>query len=474
MWQLLAVSCLLCLAQADRILQTRISDDGLQREIEPELPIMHQKEVDTLPFSLQEESVLVPRGKRPESKCKGKRPCGGQAPMRENLAEFPPGRPTENNIDNICLSSRVKSNYGMHNLPRSGFGHLSRQGETINQMEAGFSECCLQTEKLSCAQEVWHNELQQFCDQEFSIKTRPYFCCKEDDSARYSCFEKEAPYPSYDSLNPRASPDMDVADTPVLKIASNANLCSAAGSSATSECQRMNLHGASGKKLPYISFPPGEPMVDSIQNICRLRKFRSTYPSSVIPRSSFGWFQRQAKAINQLEAQFKKCCKNEDISCAHEAWEKVLDQFCTDEVGVKTSHHECCKKESSADTYSCFSSSAPHPNYDREIHTLNLGDMQEPTLQHLCGDMKILSKQKQIPLLVKGITETCCLLSSEDRVACAEQEKDKFIETLCTTNRSSWKDTQKCCNQQDRGSCFNINYLAKVSIAAASMEVGGN
>ncbi|XP_030043769.1 extracellular matrix protein 1-like isoform X2 [Microcaecilia unicolor] len=443
MWQLLQVSCLLGLTQAA-----------------------------DAPFVLQEESVLMPRGRRFESRCWGMH-CGVGAPLDDTLINFPPGRPTENNIDNICERSRVKSNYGPHNLPQRGFGHLSRQGDAINQLEKGFTACCLQSQRLSCAQDLWKDVLYNFCREEFSIKTLPYDCCEESDSTTYSCFERQAPYPNYDSPVPPAFSDEDNVNFSFLRHAKNPAPCPTDGTSGTSECHSKNSNEALEKKMKEL-FPPGEPNADSIENICRLRKFRSNYLKNVVPRSYFGQQQRQAKAINQLEAQFKKCCKNEDVSCAHDAWEKVLEEFCDDEVSVKTRHHECCKEQSSTAMYSCFSSKAPHPNYDWEIQTLSLSELHQPVLQLLCGEMKLLSKQKQISLLVKEITENCCWISSEDRVGCAEQKREESIETLCTSKRSSWKDNLKCCEQEDRVSCFSRNYLDKVSIAAANTEVENN
>nr|XP_033780392.1 extracellular matrix protein 1 [Geotrypetes seraphini] len=467
MWLFLQLSCLLCLALAGLKSHSINNGGGRQREIAPELPEVYQTEADlpimlqeeVMPFILQEEVELRPRG-RIESRCRGGH-CVDLPPAllgNNDLIDFPPGRPTEENIHHICSSSRIKSNYGSHNLPQSGFGYLWRQGSALNELEQGFTDCCLQNERLGCAQSLWQEVLDQFCTEEFSIKTRPHQCCKEYEAARYSCFGSQAPYPNYDSPAPSVH---------TIQRSVRFPLCAATG---TSNCQSKRLNEAFEKKMQEL-FPPGEPNADSIENICRLRRFRSSYLKNAIPRSYYGREQREAKAINQLEAQFKICCKNEDVSCAHDAWEKILKEFCDAEFSVKTRPHECCKEEISTAMYSCFASKAPHPNYDWEIQTLDLDKLHQPVLQQLCGDMKLLSKQKQIPLLVKSITENCCVLPSEDRVGCAEQKKEEFVEILCTTNRSSWKDNQKCCEQEDRVSCFSGNYLDKVTIATARTEV---
>lgn len=43
--------------------------------------------------------------------------------------------------------------YGPWNLPQTGYSHLSRQGETLNLLETGYSRCCRcrsDTNRLDC------------------------------------------------------------------------------------------------------------------------------------------------------------------------------------------------------------------------------------------------------------------------------------------------------------------------------------
>lgn len=127
----------------------------------------------------------------------------------------------------------------------------------------------------------WLDVLKRFCNAELSVKTKPYYCCKRKGDVRQRCFQHAAPYPNYKFKG--------------------------AGGGA-------NLLG--NQKLPEISFPPGRPTSSNIENVCTLRKFRPVYPAGVIPRTGFGWFQRQARALNRLENMYKKCCHTQDVGCA--------------------------------------------------------------------------------------------------------------------------------------------------------------
>ncbi|XP_040189596.1 extracellular matrix protein 1-like [Rana temporaria] len=121
----------------------------------------------------------------------------GGPTFHANLREFPPGRPTEANIGNICRKTRAKVTYGANNLPQSGFSHLGRQGDAINSVETGYSRCCSQSDKLSCAVNVWENALDNFCMEESTIMTRQNHCCKKTGEQRKTCFSKDSPIPNY-------------------------------------------------------------------------------------------------------------------------------------------------------------------------------------------------------------------------------------------------------------------------------------
>lgn len=95
-----------------------------------------------------------PESWNPAQHCQQGRPRGGWG---HRLDGFPPGRPSLDNLDQICLPSRQHVVYGPWNLPQTGFSHLSRQGETLNLLETGYSRCCRchnPTNRLDCAELV--------------------------------------------------------------------------------------------------------------------------------------------------------------------------------------------------------------------------------------------------------------------------------------------------------------------------------
>ncbi|XP_053133351.1 extracellular matrix protein 1 [Hemicordylus capensis] len=423
---------------SDAILQQDITDLQ-QREVEA-----HGEEPSE-GFVLQREitddvaSSFLVHGEPQASSCT---PTGRGFGRRSKLDEFPPGRPTASNLCNICSEGRSKASYGSWNLPLTGFSHLRRQGEALNNLEAGFKQCCQlpEKEKLSCCISVWSDVLEQFCNAEFSVKTRPQPCCKLEGASREDCFVREAPSPNYSAGQ---GPEEGKAFLPAPLL--------------------------SPQQLPEISFPPGQPTRTNIKNICTLRRFRPTYLSGVLPRSGNTWFVRRAQTVNRVEKAFKKCCPKQDVSCARQGWQKSLTQFCKQERMVKDRVHACC--QGGKVDYACFASQAPHPAYDKEIQVVSLAQATPPLLDLLCGQFMLLTKQRQIPALVKNITEPCCKLQGDERTQCAESASSQFITTLCSAPKGSWKDPKKCCAQPEgapRQECFNRNYLADISVASAA------
>ncbi|XP_006902302.1 PREDICTED: extracellular matrix protein 1 [Elephantulus edwardii] len=396
----------------------------LQKELPPPQLQIEQREEKPVSFSRQN---LEPESSKPAAHCQRGRPRGGWA---HRLDGFPPGRPSQDNLDQICLPDRQHVVYGPWNLPQSGFSHLTRQGDALNLLETGYYRCCRcrnHSNRLDCTKLVWEDAMTQFCEAEISVKTRVHYCCKQQGEARFSCFQKEAPQPHYQL---RACPSQQPGVT-------------------------------SGPKLP---FPPGVPTLDNVKNICRLRRFRSV-PHNLLATDPI---ERQLQALTQLEGEFKRCClQGDNHTCAQKAWEDTLDTYCTKEQGVKTHHHLCCHHPPSPARDECFAHQAPYPNYDRDILTIDLSRVTPNLMDHLCGNQKVLSKHKQIPGLIRNMTARCCDLPFPEQACCAEEEKSTFIDGLCGPRRNSWRDPALCCALSpgdEQINCFNIHYLRNVAV----------
>ncbi|XP_047386239.1 extracellular matrix protein 1 isoform X7 [Sciurus carolinensis] len=190
-------------------LQKEMSPPQLPTEQKENPPFPHQeifhsqqKEVsqsEEKPAPFMGQVPPQPHSWNPAQHCQPGRFRGGWG---HRLDGFPPGRPSPDNLNQICLPERQHVVYGPWNLPQSGYSHLSRQGETLNLLETGYSRCCRcrsHTNRLDCARLVWEDTLDGYCDKEQAIKTHHYSCCHYPPSpARDECFARRAPYPNYD------------------------------------------------------------------------------------------------------------------------------------------------------------------------------------------------------------------------------------------------------------------------------------
>ncbi|XP_008154124.2 extracellular matrix protein 1 isoform X1 [Eptesicus fuscus] len=416
----------------------------LQEELAPPQGPIEQKEIDSPTFPAQEESTSPPkRGEATQSEerpapitphspgqhCQPGRPQGGWG---YRLDGFPPGRPSPDNLDQICLPTRQHVVYGPWNLPQSGYSHLSRQGETLNMLETGYSRCCrchYYAKRMDCAKLVWEDTMNQYCEAELSVKTRPHSCCKQQGEARFSCFQEEAPRPHY-------------------KLPA---------------CPRHQPVISTGLELP---FPPGLPTLDNIKNICHARRFRSV-PRNLPPTDHL---QRQLQALSRLEGEFQRCCRQgNNHTCTRKAWEESLDGYCERELAIKTHHHSCCRYPPSPKRDECFAQKAPYPNYDRDLLTVDLSRVTPNIMDYICGNERVISKHKQIPGLIRNMTDRCCKLPLPEQACCAEEEKTSFISDLCGPQRDFWRDPAFCCKMNpgdEQTNCFNINYLRNVALVA--------
>lgn len=414
-----------------------------QKEIDSSVPPQEEKgsppkqgnhtQSEEKPAPFMRQAPSEPQSSNPAQHCQQGRPRGGWG---YRLDGFPPGRPSPANLDQICLPSRQHVVYGPWNLPQSGHSHLSRQGETLNLLETGYSRCCRchsYTHRLECAQLVWKNAMTQFCEAEFSIKTRAHWCCKEQGEARFSCFQEEAPQPHY-------------------KLRA---------------CPRQQSLLSSGPELP---FPPGVPTLHNIKNICHLRRFRA------VPRNlpATDPIRRQLQALTRLEAEFQRCCRQGDNhTCTWKAWEDTLDEYCDKEQAIKTHPYSCCHYPPSPARDECFAQQAPYPNYDRDILTLDLARITPNLMNHLCGNRIVISKHKQIPGLIRNMTAYCCDLPFPEQACCAQEQKSAFISDLCGLQSNCWRDSAFCCQLSpgdEQTNCFNIHYLRNVALVSGDMR----
>ncbi|XP_020945570.1 extracellular matrix protein 1 isoform X7 [Sus scrofa] len=169
----------------------------LQKEQSP--PKLPTEQKEKKPSSFMEHRPPEPGSWNAAQHCQPGRPRGGWG---HRLDGFPPGRPSLDNMDQICLPNRQHVVYGPWNLPQTGFSHLSRQGEALNLLETGYSRCCRchnYIHRLDCAKLVWEDALDGYCNQEQATKTHRHLCCHHPPSpARDECFARQAPYPNYD------------------------------------------------------------------------------------------------------------------------------------------------------------------------------------------------------------------------------------------------------------------------------------
>ncbi|XP_008853453.1 extracellular matrix protein 1 isoform X2 [Nannospalax galili] len=407
-----------------------------QTERDPSVPrqkeIVQSRQKEEKPVPLVGQHPPEPQSWNPAQHCQQGRSRGGWG---YRLDGFPPGRPSPDNLNQICLPERQHVVYGPWNLPQTGYSHLSRQGESLNLLETGYSRCCRcrsHANRLDCAKLVWEDTMNRFCEAEFSVKTRPHWCCKQQGEERFSCFQEEAPQPHYQL---RACPSHQ----PGI---------------------------SSGLELP---FPPGLPTLDNVKNICQLRRFRS------VPRNlpATDPLQRQLHALIRLEMEFQSCCRQgHNYTCTWKAWEDTLDGYCEREQAIKTHSHSCCHYPPSPARDECFAHRAPYPNYDRDILTLDLSRVTPNLMSHLCGNRRILTKYKQIPGLIQNMTSRCCDLPFPEQACCAEEEKLAYVDDLCGPRRNSWKDSALCCDLvpgDEQANCFNTNYLRNVALVTGDI-----
>ncbi|XP_018590571.2 extracellular matrix protein 1 isoform X2 [Scleropages formosus] len=293
-------------------------------------------------------------------------PMFGPRSFSEPQVLFPPARPSMDNLPALCRYSDSRPRYPSDSFLVSGLDYLHRQGDAINRVESWYSTCCSEngimenkTElTLCCARQAWEHALSQFCEEEFSIKTSHYQCCKIRGRERWNCFEGMAPNPTYE---PSSQGTVNTQSPPEPGFTWNPNNCPSI---------RLQLNPKNfSEGTSTLNFPPGRPTSTNIDHACNLRKMRPRYPLKCLPQMGYNSLVRQIKTVNKLEKGIDKCCKGrtEVLTCVDRKWRKLMDQFCLNEQMVKTSQFPCCLYEDKEERYTCFAERSPNPEYTREI-----------------------------------------------------------------------------------------------------------
>ncbi|XP_004389636.1 extracellular matrix protein 1 isoform X3 [Trichechus manatus latirostris] len=244
--------------------------------------------------------------------------------------------------------------------------------------------------------------------------------------------------------------------------------------SSAQQCQQGPPQGGWGRGLD--GFPPGRPSPDNLNQICLPGRQHVVYGPWNLPQTGYSHLSRQGEALNLLEAGYSRCCCRHSslsrLDCAKLVWEDVLDGYCAKEQATKTHGHPCCRHAPSPARNECFARQAPHPNYDRDILTVNIGQVTPNLMGHICGNGKFLTKHEQIPGLIQNMTARCCDLPFPEQACCVEKEKSTFVENLCGSQRNSWRDPALCCDLSrgdQQSNCFNIHYLRNVALVAGDI-----
>ncbi|KAL0985384.1 hypothetical protein UPYG_G00156200 [Umbra pygmaea] len=383
---------------------------------------------------------------------------------------FPPGQPTPENLQAICLHSSHRPRYPASFYPRSGFGYLHRQGDAVNRLESWYSTCCHGnwTQNvdlmLCCVRQAWNQSISKFCEEEFSVKTSHYGCCRKTED-RDRCFNEAAPNPTYMPITEETGSTPD----PEPGFTFDPNTChSPPRSQAVPRGVRENLQVA--HRDTDISFPPGRPTSQNIGLVCRLVNRQLLYKRKCLPSTGYRWLARRVKAVKQLEGGFRRCCKGQEdvLACADKRWREVIDRFCDKEKTMRAPKSSCCDAGEGEQRYNCFSNSAPNPAYDKELHYWS--DAQTPSLGHICETQKII-KEKFVFFPLQSIVGLCCTQPTEQRTSCVDEQLVMHAEIWCSVERNPPSTVApKCClrSSKYRPKCFSDQLIKSIAKATKS------
>ncbi|XP_019747733.1 extracellular matrix protein 1 [Hippocampus comes] len=416
----------------------------------PESFVMQQEAdlsdlVDTRDFPVP-EILDTPRGRgsRPASfSPRGRRPSVGsrsEIPMLDYPVQFPLGRPTSDNLQAVCLHGDLRPRYPDSYFPRSGFGKLRRQASAVNNAESWLSTCCAGNQTwgtevtLCCATQAWELSVENFCEEDSSVKDRLYHCCRKAGRQRFDCFQNDSPNPSYEPTE--ALPVVPLPATVDFSFDKNTCRRTKVSQPGVSDSRGMQQ---SGSQKSEINFPPGRPSVHNVEALCRNQKQRPLYSIKCLPSTGYELLARQAKIINRMEKGYKQCCKkNQDVLvCAEQKWRDALGRFCSSKKGGKVDY-ECCLGSTAGDKLDCFQSTSPDPHYNMTLS-------QDELSPKICQSRKVIKKVLPNDFHAKSILDECCARSPQDHKSCFVQKVEEASVRMCTSKKPSPPVARRCC-----------------------------
>ncbi|KAI4877313.1 hypothetical protein NFI96_002510 [Prochilodus magdalenae] len=404
-----------------------------QREVIFELSDLEDEDFFELPKdSLRQKEVLPDISLFHTDVQQSGPPVFGPRSMGPPQIQFPLAQPKPDNVQAICRYSDQRPRYPRESFPLSGFSHLVRQADAVNQLESWYSVCCgqaIEDQKLllCCAEQAWKKSLSAFCEVEFGIKTSHYYCCKKKGSARWACFEKAAPNQSYETFSLGSWPNIP---STAGDFQFNPTQCQKPGSQIAPRALR-----ATGVLNHY--FPPGHPNSGNIGSICTNRKQRRQYLSTCLPRKGYIPKANQVKAIDELEKGFNQCCKQKKgrQACAEKKWKMMVDDFCMTKREADLRLFDCCDKDEAKEQYDCFAAAAPNPDYILNNDTLAVLQAR-PTLDMFCNMYTTYhTTQRSLEFVLKKFGSKlfmqCCDAMEEKFPACLHTRFENVVDEVC-------------------------------------------
>ncbi|XP_022621925.1 extracellular matrix protein 1-like [Seriola dumerili] len=395
--------------------------------------------------------VLTPRGYPPRF---GPRSFGGPL-MLDYPVQFPPGRPTADNLQAICLYGGRRPSYPNSYFPASGFGQQRRRASAVNNAESWFSRCCERNQTsetdvtLCCATQAWELSVKSFCEEDSSVKDRLYHCCRLTGSDMLNCFNSDAPNPNYEPTEEIPLPPLPS----TAEFVFDPHFCQRTVMtpySVRSNRRKKEKKPSTSQKID-INFPLGRPTADTIESLCHNQNQRPLYSVKCLPGLGYELLAHQAKTTNRMEKGFKQCCKKKKdvLNCANRKWSEELNRFCSVKAGQVDFH--CCSSVGENDRYDCFQNISPDPHYNMTSAT------EELSLNKICDTHKIIKKRFPIGFPLKSFVDQCCPLSEPDKTVCSVQKIDEMSRTLCSSGKVIPPTVRRCCrlSSQETPRCIS-------------------